>query len=158
MILFWLALCGVTCGHERWPAKIAVPSGTPQDATVAELVALERPAGITTKSGRLPAEHSLYRVRATLRMLIKEADHDAHLVLEDGGQTIVAEIPDPDTCVLACSAKQAGAWRKARAAAKRLVGRRVVVEGAAFWDVRKHATGHPASAFELHPVTSVRGE
>jgi hypothetical protein len=158
VIWLWLALCGVTCGHERWAAKIAVPNGEPVDATVAALAALPRPAGITAKTPRLPVEEAVYRVHATLRQVIKEADHDLHLVLADGGKTVVAEIPDPDTCVLACSAKSAGAWRKARAAVATLVGQRVVVTGALFFDVTAHATGHPPNAVELHPVLSIRGE
>src|SRR5690348_7582280 len=109
------------CGTERWPVKV----GDDPDAAAVDLAktvpttieALDALAAPVTRpdDGRVgDTERTVFRLEATLYAYKLETDGDYHLALRGpGGQTLIAEIPDPD-CVGAASPFLAGI-RKARA-------------------------------------------
>ena len=103
--------CGTNCGTERWLVKtLSDPDrdrlhARPVDATVEELVALQRPAVLSPVARAEPVEVTVYRVEARLLSLFAEADGDYHMVLaspRDGNFTMIAEVPDPG-CAGACA-------------------------------------------------------
>lgn len=153
------------CGVERWPVKTATDPAVgsinlqPAATTVAALDALPRP--ISTTAARMPNETATYSVAATLTAFKAEADSDDHLVLTDGGQTLVAEIPHPSCAASSPLLEQITA---ARAAFDALVGSSpptsgfaqvnipVTVTGVAFTDLAHGQRGEGPADLELHPV------
>jgi hypothetical protein len=154
------------CGIERWPVKV----GTDQDAakvdltaaqptTIAHLAGLTPPAVLPQAARMAPVEMTVYQVTATLREYKLEADSDVHLVLTDGTQTMIAEIPDPP-CVGAGSpflpqiaaARSAFDTRFRPSDAWQQSGAQVVVTGVGFFDSLHGQTGVAPNGVELHPV------
>ena len=91
----------VRCGVERWPVKTLTDPAArsvnlvPERATVAELNALPAPTLPADNTTRLPNERQADRVTATLVKYKLESDEDIHVVLADGGKTMIAELPSP---------------------------------------------------------------
>ena len=84
------------CGLERWTVKTLQdrPRLLPvRPTTVAALTSLSAPASLPDT--RLPFERRVFRTVAQVVLIRPEADRDLHLVLRDGGQTMIAEAPDP---------------------------------------------------------------
>ena len=94
----------------------------------------------------------------------READSDYHLVLSEGGATMIAEMP-----LAACTtgAQHLYAMSTARAELERAVGGpvgeswihpglRVRVTGVFFFDFPHGQSGHARNYAELHPVTAFR--
>jgi len=107
-------------GKERWSIKTGTDSDASKvgtydfegigaagivDTTVDELVALPRPNDMLPveqnqpqyQSMRArPVEYVIWRVKADITVIKREADGDLHIVLQgDGGETMVAEAPTP---------------------------------------------------------------
>src|SRR5207249_4532373 len=86
---------------------------------------------------------------ATLVELIDEPDRDIHLVLVDGKESMIAEIPKP-------VGSYGWMFRAARATAKRLpLPCRVRVSGMPFFDKKHNVGGHARNWIEIHPVLSI---
>src|SRR6266851_4880528 len=154
------------CGEERWAVKTGTDrdaflvSLQAEDAQLSELVAFPRPAALphTRRVGR--HETQVYRLSGvTLVKYKRESDGDYHLVLSDGFQTMIAEIPQFD-CV-GSSSPFAPGIRNARARfdsrfdpIDRFQYARIPVaqEGVGFFDFLHDQTGVAPNGFELHPV------
>ncbi len=158
------------CGVERWPVKTLADLGAPADllqnaprvVDLAFLVAQPAPSRIELEhatSTRFPLEHEQFYLRATLKCFKLEGDRDFHLVLEDAGETMVAEIPSP-----ACTkdAQLEATWTSLRRAIEQRFGRAtakcrpvnapVAVTGVFFFDFLHGQTGVAPNGAELHPV------
>ena len=96
----------------------------------------------------------------------KEGDNDFHLVLTDGGDSMIIEIPSPDDCSEITSHQNQ--YRSARNEAETLFGKitgtgihpvnpkRVLVIGYGFFDKRGHGDGHAINGREIHPVLKLQ--
>ncbi len=159
----------LSCGAERWSVKTgtdrdaALVAIAPSDTTIAALIGLPRPASLPSNSRVAPYEMQTYRVRdVTLTKFKLETDSDYHLVISDGAQTMIAEIPAPD-CVGATSPFLPGI-RNARATFDstfiattffQTTNTTATVEGVGFFDFFHRQTGIAPNAFELHPITGI---
>jgi hypothetical protein len=126
-------------GVERWPVK----TGTDEDVdrvgkndfagagsdgivetTVEELINLPRPPDMSDihsipndfQDRRAePVEFVIWRVKADITVIKKEADGDLHIVLQgDSGRTMVAEAPTPDAPFVEDSSPWLDAMKEAR--------------------------------------------
>ncbi len=102
-----------SCGVERWSVK----TGTDADAglvnlnsaspsTIGSLSAIASPSPIPANNRVAPAETTQWIIQGTLTKYKLEADSDYHLVIQDGTNTMVTEIPYPGNspaCVSAVS-------------------------------------------------------
>ena len=132
---------------------------TPVDTTVAQLVSMS-PTG---SGGRHPgAETTLYRLtNVTMNFSKMETDSDYHLVVSDGSQTMIVEVPFPGCASgspLLCN------MTKSRAAVDsqlRLTSSAnhssftVSVVGVGFFDALHGQTGVAPNGIELHPVLGI---
>jgi hypothetical protein len=156
---------GAICGIERWPVKTLADPGARQvdfavrPATVRYLGSLRaNPGG---QDSRGPLESRVFGVQARLVGVKRESDSDYHLVLSEGGATMIAEMP-----LTACTsgAQHRYAMSTARAELERAVGGPVGeswihpglpvhVAGVLFFDFPHGQSGHARNYVELHPVT-----
>jgi hypothetical protein len=145
---------GATCGFERWPVKTLTDPGarkvnfTVHSATVRYLGSLRVSAG--GQDSRSPLESRVFGVQARLLGVKREADSDYHLMLSEGGATMIAEMPFAG-CTAA--AQHRYAMTTARAELERAVGGpvgeswihpylRVRVVGVLFFDFPHGQSGH----------------
>ena len=157
---------GASCGVERWPVKTLTDSGARlvdlavHPATVRYLGSLAASAG--GQDSRGPLESRVFGVRARLVGVKRSADSDYHLILRDGGATMIAEMPFAG-CTL--GAQYRYAMTTARAKLERAFGGPVVslhrslrvrVVGVLFFDYPHEQSGHAPNYAELHPVTGFR--
>jgi len=159
---------GVTCGYERWPVKtLTDPEArridfTVHPATVRYLGSL--PASPGGRDSRGPLESRVFAVQARIVGVKREADSDYHLILSEGGATLIAEMP-----LTGCTsgAQHRYAMTAARAELERAVGGpvgeswihpglRVRIAGVLFFDFPHGQSGHARNYAELHPVTGFR--
>ena len=160
------AIRGATCGVERWPVKTLTDPGARlidlavHPATVRYLGSLATSAG--GQDSRGPLESRVFGVRARLVGVKRSADSDYHLILRDGGATMIAEMPFAG-CTL--GAQYRYAMTTARAKLERAFGGPVVslhrslrvrVVGVLFFDYPHEQSGHAPNYAELHPVTGFR--
>lgn len=162
---------GQRCGRERWSVKTGTDAGAnqidltnPQTATIADLIALQRPSPLPTDSRFEPTENTVFVVDATLTDFKSETDGDYHLVLQDDhGNTMVAEIPSP-ACVGAGSPFAARIATARSEFDTRLIAAsyfqtakvHVQVVGVGFFDYYHHQHGAAPNNIELHPVLDIR--
>jgi hypothetical protein len=159
---------GAICGIERWPVKTLADPGARQvdfavrPATVRYLGSLRaNPGG---QDSRGPLETRVFGVRARLVGVKRESDSDYHLILSEGGATMIAEMP-----LTACTsgAQHRYAMSTARAELERAAGGPVGeswihpglpvhVAGVLFFDFPHGQSGHARNYVELHPVTGFR--
>jgi hypothetical protein len=159
---------GATCGIERWPVKtLSDPAARRVDfvvrpAAVRYLGSLRaNPGG---QDSRASLEMRVFGVQARLVGVKREPDSDYHLILSEGGATMIAEMP-----LTACTsgAQHRYAMSTARAELERAVGGpvgeswihpnlRVRVAGVLFFDDPHGQSGHARNYSELHPVTGFR--
>lgn len=170
---------GTHCGVERWSVKTGTDPDAARinpaaiaDTTVAQLVALN--AGhpqadavlkAHARSRIAPVETTVYRLQhVRLTGWKQESDSDLHLVLKDGGQQMIAEIPLPG-CVgsspFAAQIAQARRDFTTRYAvlsgpALNRVDQPVTLTGIGFWDFLHGQDGVAPNAVELHPVLSIQ--
>ena len=159
---------GATCGIERWPVKtLSDPDARHVDfavrpATVRYLGSLRaNPGG---QDSRGPLETRVFGVQARLVSVKRESDSDYHLILSEGGATMIAEMP-----LASCTsgAQHRYAMSTARAELERAVGGpvgeswihpnlRVRAAGVLFFDDPHGQSGHARNYAELHPVSGFR--
>jgi hypothetical protein len=159
---------GAICGTERWPVKTLADPGARQvdfavrPATVRYLGSLRaNPGG---QDSRGPLESRVFGVQARLVAVRRESDSDYHLILTEGGATMIAEMP-----LTACTsgAQHRYAMSAARAELERAVGGlvgeswihpglRVHITGVLFFDFPHGQSGHARNYVELHPVIGFR--
>ena len=158
------------CGTERWPVKVGddpdalkVDLTTAVPTTIGALDALAAPQERPDAARASSAERTLYVLEATLYAYKLESDGDYHLALRaPGGQTLIAEIPDP-ACVDTASPFLEGIKRARAAFDQRLkayrrfrrVELKVKVTGIGFFDFDHHQRGVAPNAIELHPLLDI---
>lgn len=153
------------CGEERWSVKTGTDPDassvnlTPQDVLLSDLIALPRPAVLPHQRRVGVYERQVYRLtRVTLLKYKRETDSDFHLVLSDGNQTMIAEIPAVD-CVasgpfLASIRRVRDRFESRYAVEDRFQYSRlpISIQGVGFFDFLHDQTGGAPNGFELHPV------
>jgi len=160
---------GVNCGVERWSVKTGTDADigsvnlSPQDTTISALTSIARPSSLPPNNRASPAERQVWRLRdITLTIYKLETDSDYHLVLSDGSQTMISEIPHPD-CVGGSSPFLSGI-QAARATfdsrytpttSFQTANVTASVIGAGFFDFFHGQTGVAANGIELHAVVGV---
>ena len=145
---------GGACGVERWTVKTLQdrPSLLPvKRTTVAYLISRPRPANLAT--ARLPFERHVFQVIAAVVLVRAEADSDLHLVLQAGGNHMIAEAPSP-LCDIRATPARHTQMAVARAAVRLCA--MALVTGVAFFDFDHGQTGVAPNAIELHPVLGFR--
>ena len=157
---------GGSCGSERWNIKTGTDSAAssvslvPQSTTIAVLDALA-PKGAGS-ARQTPTESTLYELKdVTLTEIKLESDSDYHLVIAQGGSTMIIEVPAPS-----CSTGSAWSCFMSRARseldAKYGVGsspqypaETITVRGIGFFDYAHGQTGVAPNAIEIHPVLQI---
>ena len=167
------------CGVWRWPVKTTSDSAasdideTPVSTTVANLLTLTPPAGLTGRSGDLvrqaPTEQTVYRLTNVHVSEIGQArDSDYHLVVSDapGEPSMGAEVPFPG-CVatsspLGCNVTHARAAVDAQypgVDSFMTTSTTATIIGVGFFDfvhTEPGSTGSQApNGMELHPVVAI---
>ncbi len=158
------------CGFERWPVKTLTDLKAGQvnlaqkSATVEELAGLPVPDGFGRNAERLEPEFQAYTVVATLVEFKQEADSDIHLViLGESGQSMIAEIPDPECAqgsrvlpqISRARARFVDRFGQPSRSSWHEVNVSVRVTGVLFFDVHHGQTGVAPNAVELHPVVDI---
>lgn len=161
---------GNACGVERWSIKTGTDAGARSvnqgyhfPTTVSRLDALTPPGALPSRSRVRLVESTVYTLDATLLRYKQEADSDYHLVLTDGQNTMIAEIPAA-YCTGSNSPFLPGI-RRARyqfSQHYRVENRfkytraRVRITGVGFFDFPHGQSGVAPNAIELHPVLDVQ--
>ncbi len=150
------------CGTERWDIKTGTDSQAggvslvPQPTTIATLRALAANGG--GNSRETPTETTLFELKdVTLTEWLSESDSDYHLVLTEGGVTMIAEIPGPScttTSVWKCFISRARAEFEMQNLSQ-YPGLTVTVRGVGFFDFLHGQTGVAPNGIELHPVLQI---
>jgi hypothetical protein len=161
--------CG---GKDRWKIKTAQDihvtkaegiAAKPEEVTVSELVDLPRPGGSWLTLPRTQNEARIVSVIGTIVQCGEESDSDFHIVLRDGDQSLICEIPCPECTP---GSPFAAKWEHARQLLRvwcgpithrvRIVTHvRVRITGFIFFDKIAHGDGHSANGIEIHPVFNI---
>ncbi len=155
---------GGSCGVERWAIKTGTDPGAssiPLEAvpnTIAALAALPANGGGTGRES--PTETTIYELKdVVLTELKSESDSDYHLVISDGTNTMIAEIPSPQTCAStstwACFISNARSKIDAAynvSSTPQFPSVTMTIRGVGFFDVLHGQNGVAPNAIELHPV------
>ncbi len=159
-------LCG---GVERWSVKVFTDplantiDWTPKRTSIAHLVAISTPSPSATMPRYQPVEDSTYIVSCTITIKKDEDDDDFHLVLSDGINTLVGEVPDP-TCSSVASSPMVTQFISARNWVVQNIGYGnvnnvnlppVTVTGVAFVDPPHGQTGAAPNHLELHSIIDI---
>ncbi len=177
LLLFTIALTiaelnaqTVNCGGvERWDEKVLTDplvntvNFTPITTTIAHLVAITTPTPSPTMPRYQPVEDSTYIVTCKITIKKAEADSDFHLVLSNGTQTLIGEIPDP-ICASVAASSHAGQFQVCRNFINAHIASgnvnnvnigTVTVTGVAFIDPPHGQTGAAPNNLELHPIINI---
>src|ERR1700758_4970373 len=160
-------MCG---GTERWSVKVLVDPAvntinfTPISTNVASLVNIVTPTPSTTMPRYAGVEDKTYKVVCHITIKKVETDNDYHLVLSDGTNTLIGEIPDPT-----CSAASSSAYVNDYIAARNFIDSHIAsgnvssvnignveVYGVAFVDPPHGQTGAAPNNLEIHPILGIQ--
>lgn len=174
---------GAHCGKERWGTKTGtddlagdVDLGSPLSTSIAAMTALPWPLPNVPVTSNLPDERfpptetQVYVLRNVALVCFKrEDDSDFHLVLRDGGATMIGEIPEPH-----CVADSSPFKTKIASARAAFVNQfpngspscpanlsdatlaTISISGVGFFDRVHNQKGvSPSNGIELHPVLSI---
>lgn len=158
--------CG---GVERWSVKVLTDphvnliNFTPSVTTISALAGIVTPlpySGMPRHSG---VEDKTYSVVCNITIKKNEPDNDYHLVLSDGINRLIGEVPDPY-----CSAAASSSFVNNYIAVRNFVNStiasgnvynvtlpKVVVYGVAFVDLPHGQTGAAPNNLELHPILGI---
>lgn len=161
----------VACGGiERWAEKVLIDSAAktinfnPIEITVKEFVELPTPPPSTSMKRFAGVEDKTYKIITNVTIKKEETDHDIHLVLSDGTNTFIGEIPDP-LCPDAASSIKALEYKTAFEFVEKNIGKGDVknikiplleLTGVAFVDPPHGQTGAAPNHLELHPILSIK--
>jgi hypothetical protein len=138
------------CGIERWTVKTLQDRPHLLQARKTTIHFLStRPAPSHIPDTRLPFEHHIYTVVAPVVLVRPEEDSDVHVVLQQGGNHMIAEAPSP-SCDSHATPTRRRQMRIARNHVR--VCARARVTGVAFFDFDHGQTGVAPNAIELHPI------
>ncbi len=159
--------CG---GTERWSEKVftdaaagSIDFANPHNTNVTHLIGLPTVNPTTSNAKIQPQEDSVYTVIVTIKEYRPESDSDMHLVITDGTNTMVAEIPDPGCSSVAASPKKAD-FVVCREWALKNLGTvintsvnipKVVITGVSFYDPPHGQSGAAPNNMELHSVIDI---
>jgi hypothetical protein len=142
------------CGVERWTVKTLQdrPHLLPARKTTIHYL-ITRPVPSHLPDTRLPFEHHVYTVIAPVVLVRPEEDSDLHVVLQQGGNHMIAEAPSPS-----CDSRATPVRRRQMRVARNHVRlcARARVTGVAFFDFDHGQTGVAPNAIELHPILNFR--
>ncbi len=161
-----------SCGVERWAIKVGTDSSagqvnlTPQDTTIAALDAIAAPASLGQNSPRFTyagsPEMQVFRLtNVTFTQYKLENDSDYHMIVTDGSNTMIAEIPDPACVSGGVFANAIIASRSAFDASYtastsfQTANVPVTITGAGFFDILHGQTGVAPNGIEIHAVLSI---
>jgi hypothetical protein len=142
------------CGVERWTVKTLQdrPHLLPaRRTTIHYLITRHAPSSLPYR--RLPFERHIFTVVAAVVLVRPEDDSDLHLVLQQGGNHMIAEAPAPY-----CDSRATPLRRRQMRVARNHVRlcARARVTGVAFFDYDHGQTGVAPNAIELHPILGFR--
>ena len=160
----------VNCGGvERWnekvltDAKVNLIDFNPISTTVLGLVSIVTPKPSTTMLRYDGIEDKTYKLTCKITIKKSEADDDYHLVLSDGTNTFIGEIPNP-----VCATASASAYTDKYIAARNFIDSfipyanssnvnlpEVEVTGVAFIDIAHGQTGRAPNNIEFHPILDI---
>jgi hypothetical protein len=102
-------------------------------------------------------EFHVYQVECLIPFAKVEADHDFHIVCQDGVDSMVVESVDPRCAPTSPFVAEFAAVRKAIGlnGPKGLIGKRARITGVGFFDKLHGQTGVAPDGFELHPLLSI---
>jgi Secretion system C-terminal sorting domain len=159
-----------TCGGvERWSVKVLVDAQantvnyTPIQSSIASLVTLTTPTPSASMARYAGVEDKTYTVTCNIYTKRDEDDNDYHLVLSDGTNTIIGEVPDP-VCSQAASSAHVNEYISARNFVNTYIPTpgtvyphigQVVVTGVAFVDPPHGQSGKAPNNLELHPILNI---
>lgn len=137
-----------------------------EPTTIADMRALPKPPHVPNHWPRQDGtEHTVFilkDVRITDYREEADGDQDFHIVVSDGHQTMIVEVPDP-SCV------ETSAWKTRIASARQRVTQHlaptgswktapnepVTIVGVGFFDKIHGQRGHAPNGIELHPVLDI---
>ena len=119
----------------------------PRKTTIHYLITRPSPSHLPDQ--RLPFERHVFTVLAPVVLVRPEDDSDLHLVLQQGGNHMIAEAPSP-SCDRHATPRRRRQMRVARSHVRLCARARVT--GVAFFDFDHGQTGVAPNAIELHPI------
>lgn len=160
----------VNCGGvERWDVKVLTDSKAktidfnPVNTTVREMVNIVTPKPSTTMLRYVGIEDKTYKLTCKITIKKSEADEDYHLVLSDGTDTFIGEIPNP-----VCAAAATSAYVDYYIAARNFIDSHIIyantsnvnlpdveVTGVGFIDFAHGQTGKAPNNIEFHPILDI---
>jgi len=157
-----LLLAVITCGSERRHVKDLTDAAAanvnlvPIDVVVGALTNLPPHCSHSNTAPRGVAEQEFktFRVEGTVTLIRPQADHDVHIVLRDGEDTMVVESVNP---LCAPGSRVFNRLKSVRKQLQRIrVGKKVSVIGVGFYDRFHNQIGMAPSCLELHPILSIQ--
>jgi hypothetical protein len=149
-----LTRAGGACGVERWTVKTLQdrPHLLPARKTTIHYL-ITRRAPTSLPDTRLPFERHIFTVVAAVVLVRPQDDSDLHLVLQRGGNHMIAEAPAPY-----CDSRATLVRRRQMRTARNHVRlcARARVTGVAFFDYDHGQTGVAPNAIELHSILGFR--
>ncbi|HTB07055.1 MAG TPA: T9SS type A sorting domain-containing protein [Bacteroidia bacterium] len=161
------ASCG---GAERWAEKVftdaaasSIDFAHPHNSSVTHLVNLPTVTPTTYQARIQPQEDSVYTIICNITEFRPESDSDCHLVLTDGTNTMIGEVPDPGCSSVAVSPKVAD-FSTCRAWVHANLGYvintsvslpPVIITGVAYYDPPHGQSGAAPNNLELHGIISI---
>jgi hypothetical protein len=159
------------CIGERWPVKTGTDSDaaqvntTPQDTTIAQLVALEPPSVTTlvseifTAHRSAPVETTTYKLtNVTMSSFQLSPDRDITFNVTDGTNLVHIEMPDP-SCASGSrflaeitAVRNTFTSRHQPTSTLTTVNETITVTGVGFFDIPHGQPEHAPNDIELHPV------
>ncbi len=159
--------CG---GVERWSIKVFTDTAahtidfTPKATSITHLCHIDTPKITTTMPRFDSIEDSTYVVICNILEKLNESDSDCHLVLTDGNDTMIGEIPDPN-CTSVMASPKVSEFVVCRHWVDSVIGKStnthvsiapVKVTGVAFLDPPHNQTGRARNNVELHSIIDIR--
>jgi len=158
-------LCG---GVERWAVKVLTDAAASQVNYTSKFTTIDSLIHIpTTPNQNAPRmqgiEFQSYRITCNITIKKNESDNDYHLVLKDGNETMIGEVPDP-VCAVASQSAHVNEFIAARNWVNTHIGLDPVsnvnipsvdITGVAFVDFPHGQTGAAPNQMEIHPILNI---
>lgn len=171
LILLSCLQLAAQCSGERWAVKVGLDNdahlvnlNATNQTTIAELIALQKPANLPDAGRISPTELTTWVLSARLVKYARSYDSDYHMVFQDSsGRTMIGEIPDPG-CVsnsspfrsaIAHARSQFDAMFTASSGFKD-ANVPVTITGVGFFDYDEGQEGIASNAIELHPIIDIQ--
>ena len=158
--------CG---GTERWSVKVLTDAActqinyAPVLTTINNLIHITTPSTSTTAPRFTGLEFTTYKIKCKLSQVRFESDNDFHLVVTDGINFMITEVPDP-LCAVASTSTHVNEYIAARQFVSTYVPTvpnlqvnlpDVSITGVAFLDPPHGQSGEAPNHLELHPILDI---